>query len=99
MLSLINDEPLTPPSLPNIDVTLVGNRQNNFSILYDDLKIERDDIINYISLIETTNTPRNFVTLLNKNFKDLIASTNNMKKSLKLYHPSAHIPRIQLMIN
>ena len=51
-----NDDPLTP-SLPNIDVTLVGNRQNNFSILYD-LKIERDDIINYISLIETTICPK-----------------------------------------
>lgn len=82
LLSLINDDPLTP-SLPNIDVTLVGNRQNNFSILYD-LKIERDDIINYISLIETTNMSKNFVTLLNKNFKDLIASTNNMKKVTKV---------------
>ena len=97
LLSLINDDPLTP-SLPNIDVTLVGNRQNNFSILYD-LKIERDDIINYISLIETTNMSKNFVTLLNKNFKDLIASTNNMKKSPKSYHLLARIPRIQPMIN
>ena len=46
--------------------------------------IERDDIINYISLIEATNMSKNFVTLLNKNFKDLIASTNNMKKVTKV---------------
>ncbi|KAL6451931.1 ATG11 Autophagy-related protein 11 [Candida maltosa Xu316] len=78
-LSSIDNQLAPPGSLPHIDVTLVSNKQQTFSILQD-LKIERDDIIKYIALVESSHISKNFVDLLNKNFKDLIKCTNNMKK-------------------
>lgn len=81
-LSLIEMEPFNT-TLPHIDVTLVSNKQDNFSILHD-LAIERDDIMKYISLMESSHISKNFVELLNKNFKDLINCTNNMKKVTRI---------------
>lgn len=81
-LSLIDNEPVAT-TLPHIDVTLVSNKQDSFSILHD-LPIERDDIIKYISIVESSRVSKNFVELLNKNFKDLINCTNNMKKVTRI---------------
>lgn len=79
------------PVLPNLDVTLVGNvdRDNQliFSMLQT-LQIERQHIIDYIKSIEGFESrfglSDKFSTVLNKNFKDLIKSTNNMKSVAKL---------------
>ncbi|EGW30759.1 uncharacterized protein SPAPADRAFT_72690 [Spathaspora passalidarum NRRL Y-27907] len=70
--------------LPNIDITLLSNKDkaNPFAIL-DDIQIDRNDIVNYISTVETSGLA-SFVELLNKNYKDLIQSTNNLKKITKL---------------
>lgn len=76
------EQPITT-SLPNIDVTVHGPHQSDFSILYD-LEIERDDIVNYINLLEKSLVSKSFPELLNKNFKDMMKSTNNMKKITKL---------------
>ncbi|KAK6203530.1 oligomeric, coiled-coil, peripheral membrane protein [Scheffersomyces amazonensis] len=90
-----NDHHLIQSTLPNIDVTLVGKNHNNssssssFKIL-DDIIIDRDDILNYISILETANVSNNFIELLNKNFKDLIKSTNTMKKLTKIINSLGH---------
>ncbi|KAG2735822.1 hypothetical protein G9P44_002036 [Scheffersomyces stipitis] len=77
-LTLLSDETPTT-SLPNIDVTLVGIKEETFKILHD-IQVERSDIVNYIAFVESSKASKNFVELLNKNFRDLIRSTNNMKK-------------------
>lgn len=69
--------------LPNLDVTLIGGRQESFNILQN-ITIERKDITDYIAILDKSNVSKNFVELLNKNYKDLISSTNNMKKITKV---------------
>jgi Chromosome segregation ATPases len=92
-LYMLNDEPMTV-TLPNIDVTLVGNMHDNFNVLKD-LKVEREDITKYIATLESTNTSKNFATVLNKNFKDLVRSTNNMKKITKMISSLSTFTSIQ----
>ncbi|ODV81699.1 oligomeric, coiled-coil, peripheral membrane protein, partial [Suhomyces tanzawaensis NRRL Y-17324] len=77
-LNLLKDERIVS-TLPSIDVTLVGNKNENFSVLYD-IEIERSDIESYLDTLEASSAPKNFGELLRKNFKDLIKSTNNLKK-------------------
>lgn len=71
--------------LPNVDITLVGNQDKiqNFTILRN-VEIDRDDILNYISLLETSHSNKNFPELLRKNMRDMKQSTNNMKRITKL---------------
>lgn len=81
-LSLLGDD--TPViTLPNIDISLIGKNTDTFNILQK-LTIQREDVINYISLLDTTTHSKNFVQLLNKNFKDLTKSTDNLRKITKL---------------
>lgn len=77
------------PVLPNLDITLINNNDHQLIFkLLGDLQIERDDVMNYIKSIEDYETKFNlnnkFSNLLNKNFKDLLKSTNNMKSVTKL---------------
>jgi len=81
-LNLLTKEPISS-TLPNLDITLVGHKFEKFSIL-NDLTIERTDITSYISILDSSDVSKNFVELLNNNYKDLIASTNSMKKITKL---------------
>lgn len=70
--------------LPTLDVTLVGNKENNdFGILNDQV-IERTDLVNYIEVVSKSSVSSKFVEILNKNYKDLISSTNNMKNITKI---------------
>ncbi|KAI5970078.1 ATG11 [Candida margitis] len=71
--------------LPNVDITLVGNQDKiqNFFILRG-VDIDRDDITNYISLLETWHVNTNFPSILRKNLHDMKQSTNNMKRVTKL---------------
>ncbi|KAI5949863.1 ATG11 [Candida jiufengensis] len=74
-------------TLPNVDISLVSktdSKNNNFLILKG-IDIERDDILNYISLLESsTSVSKSFPELLHKNFQDLKKSTNNMKRVTKV---------------
>ncbi|RLV93229.1 Autophagy-related protein 11 [Spathaspora sp. JA1] len=83
-LKLLNDTAQFNIVLPNIDITLLSNKDkaNPFTILQD-IEVDRTDIVNYIQLVETQGLT-SFVDLLNKNHKDLIQSTNNLKKITKL---------------
>ncbi|KAK6454804.1 oligomeric, coiled-coil, peripheral membrane protein [Scheffersomyces xylosifermentans] len=82
-LTLISDDVAHTTSLPNIDITLVGSKDEAFKMLYH-IQVEREDIVNYITFVESSGSAKNFAELLNKNFKDLIKSTNNMKKITKV---------------
>lgn len=76
--------------LPNLDITLVNGHSNHVSNsifnLLGSVQIERQDIDNYIDTVKKFNISSNakFVELLNKNFKDLIKSTENMKRVTKI---------------
>lgn len=72
--------------LPSIDVTLVnGNlstREDSATQIVGDVKVEREDITNFIALAKS-DLPVNgshFAKLLEKNFKDLVASTDSLKR-------------------
>lgn len=77
-------------SLPNLDITLVNGNldhaSNSVFKLLGSIQVERQDIDNYIDTVKKFNTSSSpkFVELLNKNFKDLIKSTDNMKKVTKI---------------
>lgn len=68
--------------LPTIDVTLLNNRKSNLL----GFELEREDILNYINLIKDYNSPSStkFIEILEKNFKDLVKSTDNMQQVTKL---------------
>ncbi|KAI5961366.1 ATG11 [Candida pseudojiufengensis] len=74
-------------TLPNVDISLVSKndpKDNNFLILRG-IDIDREDIINYISILEShTSVSRSFPDLLHKNFQDMKKSTNNMKRVTKV---------------
>ncbi|KAG5418905.1 ATG11 [Candida metapsilosis] len=71
--------------LPNVDITLVGNRDKSPTfLLLQNVEVDRDDILNYVSLLETSQVSTHFPELLRKNFKDMKQSTNNMKRITKL---------------
>ncbi|KAI5950302.1 ATG11 [Candida theae] len=71
--------------LPNVDITLVGNTDKIPTfVLLQNVQIDRDDILDYISLLETSQVSTHFPGLLRKNFKDMKQSTNNMKRITKL---------------
>ncbi|CAI5759616.1 unnamed protein product [Candida verbasci] len=71
------DQPINT-ILPNIDLTLIGN--NKIELL-EGMFIERSDIETYIGMLEKyqQDKSKNFSELVNKNYHDLIKSTNNMK--------------------
>lgn len=83
-LTFLIEYPLNSQT-PNIDVTLVANHESTqFSIL-ENIQIDREDIIAYIQLLKRGNfSSANFVELLEKNYKDLLRSTTNMKKLTKI---------------
>lgn len=78
------------PSLPNLDVTLINNHQNSVFLLLKDVEIQREDLLDYISMVEKFENKydstgnRKFTDHLNGAFKDLVKSTNNMKLVTKL---------------
>lgn len=95
-LSSLNDreEYLLNPKLPSIDVTLVnGDMENDeFSNILQNIQIQRKDILDYIEILKkylmasvnSSPSSKNFVSILEKNFKDLLKSTSSMKRVTKL---------------
>ncbi|CUM63670.1 uncharacterized protein PRCAT00001254001 [Priceomyces carsonii] len=73
----------TSPSLPSIDITLIGNKGDDLSLL-ENVQVEREDITSYIQMVSDSDCPSPFSELLDTNFKDLMKSTNNMKKITKI---------------
>lgn len=76
--------------LPTIDVTLVNggvsNREDALFNLLSNVDIEREDITNYILMVrehQSLNSTK-FATILDKNLKDLVASTESMKRVTKV---------------
>lgn len=77
--------------LPSIDVTLVngdasaGRRDSIFAFL-GDVHVERSDITSYIETLKEFDFKNNkkFSGLLEKNFKDLVVSTDSMKNVTKV---------------
>lgn len=82
--------------LLNVDITLVGNRDKtqNF-LLLQNVEIDRNDIVNYISLLEKSHVSTNFHELLRKNFQDMKQSTNNMKRITKLISSLGSVSELQ----
>ncbi|KAG7193313.1 oligomeric, coiled-coil, peripheral membrane protein [Scheffersomyces spartinae] len=83
-LTFLIEYPLNTQT-PNIDVTLVANHETTqFSIL-ENIQVDREDILAYIQLLKNGNiASTNFVSLLEKNYKDLLRSTVHMKKLTKI---------------
>lgn len=80
-LSFLSKEPMEIP-LPHLDITLINPKVDLENFLTN-LMVERDDILKYIETLEKNNYSKNFVNLLNKNFKDLVRCTENMKNITK----------------
>ncbi|WEJ94606.1 oligomeric, coiled-coil, peripheral membrane protein [Yamadazyma tenuis] len=79
------------PALPNLDITLIHNQsQQSIFLMVKDITIERDDLLEYLKLTEVfvqkhyPESNNKFSEHLNKTFKDLVKSTNNMKSVTKL---------------
>ncbi|KAI3405310.2 ATG11 [Candida oxycetoniae] len=79
--------------LPHVDISLVGNNNNNNNDsssfgsipILQKVQIEREDILSYISLLESSSSvSKTFPELLQKNFQDMRASTNSMKRITKI---------------
>ncbi|CAK9441131.1 uncharacterized protein LODBEIA_P50000 [Lodderomyces beijingensis] len=86
LLDFIGDDSASATiRLPSVDVSLAANNFTSVPMLKD-IEVEREDILNYISLLETSTSTvsKSFPELLRKNFSDMRASTNNMKKVTKM---------------
>lgn len=88
-LTLLDENHGSKITLPNIDITLVNNNFDSTSISVFkifDCRIEREDISNYIKLVKVfkSSSSSKFSDILEKNFKDLVRSTENMQKVTKL---------------
>lgn len=84
-LSILHSLPGTESqTLPSLDVTVVKGREDFFGQFWIN-EIEREDIDNYIKWVRDAvkNNGREFSTLLERNFEDLIKSTNAMKHVIK----------------
>ncbi|PVH21063.1 hypothetical protein CXQ85_000028 [Candidozyma haemuli] len=72
--------------LPTIDVTLVNgdfSKRNDAAIeIIEDVLVEREDITNFIGVVKghSPSNGQNFARLLEKNFKDLVTSTDSLKR-------------------
>ncbi|RLV82598.1 Autophagy-related protein 11 [Meyerozyma sp. JA9] len=73
-----------PQTLPSLDVTVVKGRQDFFGEFWTH-DIQREDINSYIKWVGSIDSGKhaNFSTLLERNFEDLIKSTNAMKSVTK----------------
>lgn len=87
-IKFIDNSQLIPtPNLPHLDVTLINNQNQSIFNVLQDIEIQRGDILEYIKIIENYEAGKadmKFSNLLNANFKDLVRSTNNMKRVVKL---------------
>ena len=93
-LALLGEGVFHHPKLPSIDVTLVGGEMHNdeFGKVLDGVSVERSHVLEYIGMLkeflqrerQVSPTSVNFATVLDKNLKDMVASTNNMKRATKL---------------
>lgn len=86
-IKLLNNGVDSRPKFPSIDITLVSGNYKSTSIFnIFDCQIEREDIVRYTKLVRLHDFPSNqkFLELLEKNFKDLIKSTENMQRVTKL---------------
>ncbi|GEQ71189.1 hypothetical protein JCM33374_g4870 [Metschnikowia sp. JCM 33374] len=89
LIKLINPETGMNVNVPAIDVTLVNSgpslSENSVLSWLGDCQVEREDIINYISCVKNHRFSNNsrFSELLERNFKDLIASTEKLKTITK----------------
>lgn len=86
-IKLLNNGVDSIPTFPTVDITLLNGDYKStsvFNIL--DCQIEREDIVKYTKLIKQHDFPSNqkFLELLEKNFKDLVKSTENMQRVTKL---------------
>ncbi|QRG38537.1 hypothetical protein FDK38_002947 [Candidozyma auris] len=76
--------------LPTIDVTLVNGdyaaRTDSVTEIIADVMVEREDVTNYINTIRDHSSSNGaaFSRLLEKNFKDLVRSTDGLKRVTKL---------------
>lgn len=88
-INLIDANSSMRVQVPSIDLTLVNGdnrfRQDSIFAILGDVEIERDDITVYIDNIRKHRFANNtkFATLLEKNFKDLVFSTETLKKLTK----------------
>lgn len=66
-------------TLPSLDMTIVKGREDFFSkfLVHE---VQREDIGEYITWVKTVVNNNNFASLLERNFADLIKSTNAMKQ-------------------
>lgn len=93
-LALLGKGAFQQPKLPSIDVTLVGGEMHNdeFGQVLKGVTVERSHVLDYIGMLkaflererQVSPTSVNFGAVLDKNFKDMVASTTNMKRATKL---------------
>lgn len=75
--------------IPSIDVTLVNSGASDLAPVFKwlgDLRVEREDISSYIKMVRAHAYESNVkhASLLEKNFRDLVSSTNRLKKATKV---------------
>lgn len=90
-LKYISPESSLRIQLPTIDVTLVNanhskRTQNAVYQILSGIDVTRDDITKYISILKASQilNYKKFANLLERNFKDLVVSTNSLKQATKL---------------
>lgn len=88
-IHLLNSKSGTRVQVPSIDLSIV-NGDNSFRLdsifsILGDVEVQRDDITSYIENIRSHHFVNNtkFANLLEKNFKDLMISTETLKKITK----------------
>lgn len=88
-LSLVNNDSIQyfKPLVPSLDITLINSHEARliFKII-NNIDIERQDLLGYIDHIDKFkfDYTEKFSNLLDKNFKDMVKSTNNLKKVTQL---------------
>lgn len=103
-LKLLGNDKNFRVQLPTIDVTLVNGevakRQDSVVEIIDDVVVEREDITNFINLVKNhlSSNGLSFAGLLEKNFKDLITSTDGLKRVTRVVSSLGSLSPEQLQI-
>lgn len=91
LLKILKPESNLRIQLPTIDVTLVNADQSKRSQsivcqILSELDVTREDIASYINTLKESNIAnhRKFATLLERNFRDLVISTKDLKQITKV---------------
>lgn len=103
-LQLLSGEETFRVQLPTIDVTLINGeaskRKDSVVEIIKDVAVEREDITNFINIVKENlpNPGLGFAGLLEKNFKDLITSTDSLKRVTRVVSSLGSLSPEQLQI-